>query len=109
MNEKLLCCVNSIYHLSLCRLTELYFSIGPDNHALGISIVGGYDSPHGDLPIIIKRVLPGGLAEENGNVKAGDELVAVNETLLVGTTKDFAVEHLSQLRGHVRLLVLQDD
>ena len=42
-------------------------------------------------------------------MKAGDELVAVNETLLVGTTKDFAVEHLSQLRGPVRLLVLQDD
>lgn len=63
----------------------------------------------GDLPIIIKRVLPGGLAEEDGQVKAGDELVAVNETLLVGTRKDFAVEHLSKLKDHARLLVLQDD
>ena len=80
-----------------------------DSPGLGISIVGGSGSPSGDLPIIIKRVLSNSLAERDGRLKSGDELVAVNDTLLVGVAKDVAIETLSNLSGNVRLLVLQDD
>ena len=83
--------------------------VDPGGPGVGISIVGGSGSPSGDLPILVKRVLPDSLAEENGRLKTGDELVAVNETLLVGVTKDFAINALSRMEGEVRLLVLQDD
>ena len=81
----------------------------PDSPGLGISIVGGSGSPSGDLPILIKRVLPKSLAEQDGRLKQGDELIAVNDTLLVGMSKDFAINVLSNMQGNARLLVLQDD
>ncbi|CAI8006001.1 Multiple PDZ domain protein [Geodia barretti] len=91
------------------RMLEIYLELEPDSPALGISIVGGSGSPSGDLPIIIKRVLPNSLAERDGRLKSGDELIAVNDTLLVGVAKDVAIETLSNLSGKVRLLVLQED
>ena len=84
--------------------------LDPDSPGLGISIVGGSGSPSGeDLPIVIKRVLPGSPAERDGRLKSGDELVAVDDALLVGVAKDAAIETLSNLSGTVRLLVSQDD
>lgn len=71
--------------------------------------MGGSDSHNGDLPIFVKRVIAGSLAERDGKIKAGDELIGVNETLLAGVTKDYAVQALSKLEGEVRLLLLQDD
>ena len=91
------------------RLIEVKFTIEPHGPGIGIGIVGGSGSPNGDLPIIIKRVLPDSLSERDGRLKAGDELIAVNETLLVGMSKDFAINTLSKMEGDVRLLVLQDD
>ena len=81
----------------------------PEGCGLGISIVGGTGSPAGgDLPIVVKRVLPQGLAARDGRLKVGDQLVAVNEHLLIGVSKTYALNALSNLKGHVRLLVLQD-
>lgn len=91
-----------------CRLSEIKLNLDPKGPGLGISIVGGGGSPNGDLPIIIKRVLPDCIAERDGRLKSGDELIAVNDTLLVGVSKDFAINALSNLQGHVRLLALQD-
>ena len=71
--------------------------------------MGGSDTPNGDLPILIKRVIPGSLADQEGTIKAGDELVAINETLLAGVTKDYAASAFSKLKGEVRMLILQDD
>lgn len=93
---------------TLHRLKEIDLHIQPDSPGLGISIVGGSGSPNGDLPIIIKRVLPKSLAEEDGRLKQGDELIAVNDTLLVGMSKDFAINALSNMHGDARLLVLQE-
>lgn len=100
--------------MSLCsplayRLVEIMLNLEVDGPGLGISIVGGSGSPSGDLPIVVKRVLPGSLAEKDGRLKSGDELIAVNDTLLVGVRKDFAINALSNMEGRVRLLVLQDD
>ena len=92
-----------------CRLSEIKLNLDPEGPGLGISIVGGSSSePAWDLPIIIKRVLPDCIAEMDGRLKSGDELIAVNDTLLVGVTKDFAINALSNIQDHVRLLALQD-
>ena len=90
-------------------MAEIYLDVTPDGLGLGISIVGGQGSPSGDLPIIVKRVLPGSLAEQDGRLKSGDELVAMNEILLVGVGKDVAIDALSNLNGRIRLLVIQDE
>ena len=99
--------ISSIF-FTLRRLKEIDLHIQPDSPGLGISIVGGSGSPNGDLPVIIKRVLPKSLAEEDGRLKQGDELIAVNDTLLVGMSKDFAINALSNMHGDARLLVLQE-
>ncbi len=93
----------------LFRLLELVLRIEPGVSGLGISIVGGSGSPNGDLPILVKRVLQDSLAERDGRLKSGDEIIAVNETLLVGMSKEYAINVLSKMEGTIRLLILRDE
>ncbi|XP_057711139.1 multiple PDZ domain protein [Corythoichthys intestinalis] len=77
---------------------------GPDG--LGFSIVGGYGSPHGDLPIYVKTVFGKGAAAEDGRLKRGDQIVAVNGQPLEGVTHEEAVGILKRTKGGVLLTVL---
>uniref|UniRef100_A0A3P9L1W0 Multiple PDZ domain crumbs cell polarity complex component n=1 Tax=Oryzias latipes TaxID=8090 RepID=A0A3P9L1W0_ORYLA len=73
---------------------------GPDG--LGFSIVGGHGSPHGDLPIYVKT----GAAAEDGRLKRGDQIIAVNGQTLEGVTHEEAVGILKRTKGTVTLTVL---
>ncbi|XP_013371771.1 PREDICTED: multiple PDZ domain protein isoform X3 [Chinchilla lanigera] len=77
---------------------------GPDG--LGFSIVGGYGSPHGDLPIYVKTVFAKGAASEDGRLKRGDQIIAVNGQSLEGVTHEEAVAVLKRTKGAVTLTVL---
>lgn len=77
---------------------------GPDG--LGFSIVGGYGSPHGDLPIYVKTVFAKGAAAEDGRLKRGDQIIAVNGQSLEGVTHEEAVAILKRTKGTVTLMVL---
>ncbi|XP_075597107.1 multiple PDZ domain protein isoform X14 [Balearica regulorum gibbericeps] len=77
---------------------------GPDG--LGFSIVGGYGSPHGDLPIYVKTVFAKGAAAEDGRLKRGDQIIAVNGQSLEGVTHEEAVAILKKTKGTVTLTVL---
>ncbi|KAM6471085.1 multiple PDZ domain protein isoform 3-T5 [Liasis olivaceus] len=77
---------------------------GPDG--LGFSIVGGYGSPHGDLPIYVKTVFAKGAAAEDGRLKRGDQIIAVNGQSLEGVTHEEAVALLKRTKGTVTLTVL---
>ncbi|XP_060988549.1 multiple PDZ domain protein isoform X5 [Dama dama] len=77
---------------------------GPDG--LGFSIVGGYGSPHGDLPIYVKTVFAKGAASEDGRLKRGDQIIAVNGQSLEGVTHEEAVAILKRTKGSVTLMVL---
>lgn len=77
---------------------------GPDG--LGFSIVGGYGSPHGDLPIYVKTVFGKGAAAEDGRLKRGDQIMAVNGQSLEGVTHEEAVGILKRTKGTVTLTVL---
>ncbi|XP_054906967.1 multiple PDZ domain protein isoform X6 [Poeciliopsis prolifica] len=77
---------------------------GPDG--LGFSIVGGHGSPHGDLPIYVKTVFGKGAAAEDGRLKRGDQIMAVNGQSLEGVTHEEAVGILKRTKGTVTLTVL---
>lgn len=77
---------------------------GPDG--LGFSIVGGYGSPHGDLPIYVKTVFAKGAAAEDGRLKRGDQIIAVNGQSLEEVTHEEAVAILKRTKGTVTLMVL---
>ncbi|XP_068946831.1 multiple PDZ domain protein isoform X17 [Petaurus breviceps papuanus] len=77
---------------------------GPDG--LGFSIVGGYGSPHGDLPIYVKTVFAKGAAAEDGRLKRGDQIIAVNGQSLEGVTHEEAVAVLKRTKGTVTLTIL---
>uniref|UniRef100_A0A3Q2WKS6 PDZ domain-containing protein n=1 Tax=Haplochromis burtoni TaxID=8153 RepID=A0A3Q2WKS6_HAPBU len=59
--------MNSADQMSLISLEK-------GSEGLGFSIVGGFGSPHGDLPIYVKT----GAAAADGRLKRGDQILAVN-------------------------------
>ncbi|KAK7166395.1 hypothetical protein R3I93_006231 [Phoxinus phoxinus] len=73
---------------------------------LGFSIVGGFGSSHGDLPIYVKNIFPKGAAVEDGRLRRGDQLLTVNGQSLEGVTHSEAAELLRQTSGTVALQVL---
>ncbi|XP_069837438.1 inaD-like protein isoform X2 [Dendropsophus ebraccatus] len=82
----------------------IHLEKGPDG--LGFSIVGGYGSPHGDLPIYVKTIFSKGAAAVDGRLKRGDQILAVNNESLDGVTHEEAVAILKRQRGNVTLTVL---
>ncbi|XP_026159401.1 multiple PDZ domain protein-like [Mastacembelus armatus] len=94
------------FHSSLCarRYKTITLERGPSG--LGFSIVGGFGSPHGDLPVYIKTVFNKGAAIEDGRLKRGDQIIAVNGHCLEGVTHAEAVAILKKNKGTVVLTVL---
>lgn len=76
---------------------------GPEG--LGFSIVGGRNSPHGDLPIYVKTVFERGAAATNGQLKRGDQILAVDGVSLEGLTHQEAVSVLKRAQGTVTLTI----
>jgi len=76
------------------------------SEGLGFSIVGGFGSPHGDLPIYVKTVFEKGAAAKDKRLKRGDQILAVNEHSLEGVSHDAAVNILKKSKGVIKLTVL---
>ncbi|KAI1883432.1 hypothetical protein AGOR_G00231390 [Albula goreensis] len=97
---------SSIFHddLGPPQYKTITLERGPDG--LGFSIVGGFGSPHGDLPIYVKTVFSKGAASEDGRLKRGDQIIAVNAQSLEGVTHEEAVGILKRTKGTVTLTVL---
>ncbi|XP_028259797.1 multiple PDZ domain protein-like [Parambassis ranga] len=81
-------------------------SLEKGSEGLGFSIVGGFGSPHGDLPIYVKTVFSKGAAAMDGRLKRGDQILTVNGESLQGATHEQAVAILKRQKGTVTLDVL---
>ncbi|CAG0904333.1 unnamed protein product [Darwinula stevensoni] len=73
---------------------------------LGFSLEGGKDSPYGDRPLTIKKIFSGGVADKEGSMKVGDEILSVNGNPLVHMSRIEAWNFLKRLTdGDVSLVV----
>lgn len=78
-----------------------------ESKGYGFSIVGGFGSPKGDLPLFVKSVFEGGVAARDGRLKRGDKLVAVNGENLDGLTQSEALALLKNCEGTIVLTVIE--
>lgn len=95
-------------------LTLSFFTVtyqkGPGKKSLGFSIVGGRDSPKGNIGIFVKTIFRTGQASEDGKLKEGDEILAVNGTPLQGMTHAEAINTFKNIKcGEVMLHVGRRD
>lgn len=93
------------------RVADLY-EFDNCSKGLGIQICGGCSLDGEELNgVFIKRILPGGLAETQGGVQRGDQILEVNGDSLEGVTNDRAVSILRQAcaSNHVEIVVARDE
>ncbi|XP_011300699.1 pro-interleukin-16 isoform X1 [Fopius arisanus] len=84
---------------SVSSFHTVVFEKGPGKKSLGFTIVGGRDSPKGSIGIFIKSVLPGGQAAEDGRLRAGDEILAVNGQVSHDLTHREAVQLFRSIKS----------
>ncbi|XP_067343332.1 syntaxin-binding protein 4 isoform X2 [Channa argus] len=81
-------------------------------NGLGIKVIGGVKEQTGEeFGVYVKRILPGGLASNDGNLLPGDQILEVNGDSLVGVTSERAVDILraASATNHMRLLIARDE
>ncbi|XP_064636096.1 afadin-like isoform X3 [Lineus longissimus] len=82
------------------------------SRSLGIKVIGGrsdeYDRYFG---LFIKRVLPGGLADTDGRIQEGDQILSVNDESLRNTTNDKGVALLrkASASNYMKLVLARDE
>lgn len=91
------------------RKMELELVKGP--HGLGFSITTRDNPAGGNCPIYIKNILPKGAAVEDGRLRPGDRLLAVDGVELTGKSQSEAVAVLRNAPpgGKVRIVVSRQE
>nr|XP_033801284.1 E3 ubiquitin-protein ligase LNX isoform X2 [Geotrypetes seraphini] len=74
--------------------------------SLGFSIVGGYEECRGNKPFFIKSIIEGTPAYNDGRIRCGDILLAVNGKSTSGMTHNSLVKILKEMKGRIALTVV---
>ncbi|CAB3240662.1 unnamed protein product [Arctia plantaginis] len=82
---------------------EVRFTKSAGGKGLGFSIVGGRDSPRGDMGIFVKTIFNNGQAAESA-LREGDEIVSVNGRGTAGLTHGEAIRLFKDVRAGPVLL-----
>ena len=69
---------------------------------LGFNVMGGREQ---NTPIYISRIIPDGVADRQGGLKRGDQLISVNGVNVEGENHEKAVELLKAAIDKVQLVV----
>lgn len=89
---------------ALCSFHTVVYEKGPGKKKLGFTVVGGTDT--GAIGIFIKSILPTGQAAEDGRLKAGDEILAVNGQVCHDLSHEAAVKLFKSVKcGEIALHV----
>ncbi|ALC42432.1 a [Drosophila busckii] len=84
------------------------FFKGQGMKSLGFSIVGGRDSPKGNMGIFVKTVFPSGQAADDGTLQAGDEIVEINGNSVQGMSHAETIGLFKNVReGTIVLQILR--
>ncbi|XP_015789369.1 protein lin-7 homolog C [Tetranychus urticae] len=72
------------------------------DEGLGFNVMGGREQ---NSPIYISRIIPGGVADRQGGLRRGDQLISINGVNVEGGNHEEAVELLKVAQGKVVLVV----
>ena len=72
------------------------------DEGLGFNVMGGREQ---NSPIYISRIIPDGVADRQGGLRRGDQLISVNGVNVEGENHEKAVELLKAAVGKVVLVV----
>lgn len=73
---------------------------------LGFSIVGGKDSPRGDCPLFVKKVLEESIAGLDGRLCEGDVITSINNIPVYDWTQQDAVLYIKECQSNLFLHVV---
>ncbi|XP_011562268.3 uncharacterized protein LOC105392352 isoform X1 [Plutella xylostella] len=91
-------------HYPHSSLHRAHFWKGAGQKSLGFSIVGGTDSPKGQMGIFVKTVFPTGQAADKGTIFEGDEILSVNNVPTRGLSHAGAISLFKQVKeGKIEL------
>lgn len=75
---------------------------------LGIGVAGGRGTTRGDFGIFINKIIPGSVADKDGRLAKGDQILEVNNTSLREVTLPEAVSVLKSTPATVEFLVIKN-
>ncbi|XP_077305587.1 syntaxin-binding protein 4-like isoform X2 [Lithobates pipiens] len=81
-------------------------------NGLGIKVIGGSrEFSREEYGVYVKRILPGGVAFNDGRLQPGDQILEVNGESLLGVSNERAVDILraASASSYMRLIIARDD